>query len=223
MLAAAVGATLMCSAAHATIAFVGLTPVPIDPATGALDPASGGDANLANYKSFDLVVSISPDDHWAGASILGTLNHGTFYVPPKNDADTGISAVADFRPNLNYDTFLSRPGYVDPGSGAILGSASGVAGFTMPKSSNTKNAIDVAWGDVNATTNPLTGVQAIARLTVSNDAPVGAQGVFTGTLKSTSNPNAANPFTFTFAPIPEPTSIALMGLGLGAVALRRRK
>jgi len=214
---------MISSAAHASIAFVRLQAVPFDPALGATDPAAGGDPGLANYQSFDLLVSISAGDHWAGASIIGTLNHGTFYVPPKNDADTGISAVADFRPNLNYDTFVSRPGYVDPGSGAILGSGSGVGPAVMPKSSNTKNAIDVAWGDVNATSNNLSGVQAIARLTVSNDVVTGAQGVFTGTLKSTSDPNNPNPYTFTFAAVPEPTSVALMGLGLGAVALRRRK
>jgi hypothetical protein len=217
MLAAAVGATLISSAAHASIAFVGLTPVAIDPTASAADPT------LAGYKSYDLTVSISPGDHWAAASLLGTLNGGTFYVPAKSDKDTGMADpdTLDLRPNLAFDTFVSRPGYVDPGAGAILGSASGAPAFTFPKSSNAKNAIDVAWGDVQATSNPLVGIQNIARLTITNGT---LPSVFTGTLKVTSDPNAQNPFSFTIPPVvPEPTSVALMGLGLGAVALRRRK
>jgi len=214
MLAAAVGVTLLSSAAQASISFVGLTPRAIAAGDVAADPT------LAGYQSYDLQVSISPGDHWAAASLLGTLGTGTFYVPASFDADTGLQTIAAFVPNLNSDTFLSRPGLSDPGSGAVLGSASGAPSPTFPKASTDKKTIDVAWGDVNATQNNLSGIQTIARLTATTN----AIGSFTGVLKVTSDPSSNTPFTFQIGGVvPEPTSLAMMGLGLGAVALRRRK
>jgi len=235
MLAAAAGATLISSAAYASISFVGLQQVPITPAALSADPT------LANFTSYDLMVSISSTDHWAAAGLNGALVGGSFYIPASFNADTGLQSVAQFVPNLTFDTFVSRPGYADPGDGAILGSQSGAAKATMPGSpntnrNNTPNVMDVAWGDVNATGNPLTGVQAIARLTIANSALIAMTGAplafyppvpaptpvrFEGVLKITSDPNSAAPVRF--FPVPEPTSLALMSLGLGAVALRRRK
>jgi|SRR4051812_19909184 hypothetical protein len=181
-------------------------------------------ANPANYQSYDLMISVSPGDHWAGASIIGTLSHGTFYVPPKSDSDIGLqAAVSQFRPYLTYGTFVSKPGY-DQTDVSILGNGSGVQGMSaiMPKSNNSRNTIDVAFGDVHATDRTTDGIQAIARLTMSNDFLAGPATVFTGVLKVTSDPNAPNPYSFTLQ-LPEPGSLAMMSIGVGAIALRRRK
>jgi hypothetical protein len=225
LLAAAAGAVLMTSAARGSIACVGLQQVPISVNALAADPT------LANYTSYDLMVSISPGDHWAAASIIGTLPTGNFYVPATFDADTGLQTIAAFVPNLNNDTFVSRPGYADPGSGAVLGSGSGAPAPLMPKSSNNKNAVDVAWGDVNASSNNLSGVQAIARLTISNSLFGGGAGpafmppspyaALRGVLKSTSDPNAENAYALIV--FPEPSSLALVDAVLCAIAIRRRR
>jgi hypothetical protein len=215
LVTAAAGVMLASSTARASIAFVGFQSVAFDPALGATDPGSGGDANLGIYHAVDLMVSISPGDHWAAASFYVTLPLGNFYVPPKNDADTGISAVAEFRPNLNYDTFVTRPGYSDPGASAIFGSASGAPGATMPKASNDKRTIDVAWRDPDASQNDLTGIQAIARLT--NSAYDFVFIPYYGALKGTLDPSAIYVFG-----TPEPTSVAIAASSLGLAALRRR-
>src|SRR6478609_1276123 len=99
--AAATGALSIGSAAQASLSFpaadfpfigTGLVKVPIT--TGAL----ADDPNLANYNVYDLVVSISPDDHWASGDIRFQLDGGAFYIPPDPfqdglDSDIGLQSI----------------------------------------------------------------------------------------------------------------------------------
>src|SRR5438552_160814 len=142
------------AAAHATVVPLGLHYVGPN---GSLE-----DPYPPNYDVYDLQVLISAGDHWAGCSMNAQLFGGSiFYIPASFDSDTGLQAIAQFVPALVDDTFVSRPGFADPGSSAILGGST-TSTATFPRQDNSQNLVDVTWGDVNATQNNLVGVQSIA-------------------------------------------------------------
>jgi hypothetical protein len=208
MLAAAVGAALTGSAAFATIAPVGgagsvtiagpnagtyFTLVPVTVAATAITD----DPTLANFETWDLKVSVSSGDHWAGADMRAQL-YGTtkFYIPPANDSNAGRQSIATSAPNRNLtdDTFVtvpllnaggvnilgksSRAPAADPnvptfpsnGSNFVSGSDPDTGDPTSFEPANNKMLVDVTWGDLNASANTNIGVQTIARLTVTSQA-----------------------------------------------------
>jgi hypothetical protein len=232
------------SSAFATVTVIPtLVPVAIPAAA-----VSGSGGQLTNYQTFDLKVSISAGDFWAGADIRaqakGTAqwfaadNSGGDYTPTFRTGGTGNYYA--------FDTAVTAPGF-NGGRATILGSSSRKtppdSNATFPSNgsnwgtgqddtftwtswvpANGMQLVDATWGDPSAATNTATGVQTIARLTISKTG-ADANGVLAtivGQVKATSDATAVTLFTFDIPPVPEPTSVALMGLGLGAVALRRR-
>jgi len=244
MLAAAVGSVLAGSASYAAI-----TPQisgPINAGTAALV----ADPTLANYVSFDLQVNLTGGDKWASSDMRVTsLNGQKFYIPPGDGTDDNIVKPASTR-NAAATAYYQNDNYVaapvlNTTRVNVLGKSSrapaaqpNVATFpsnghnffdgndpngTAFEPANDQMLIDISWGDLNVNSNTATGVQAIARITVSkNLSPNANLAVVVGNMKRAAAPSEDNFFTFTLA-VPEPASVALMSLGLGAVALRRRK
>src|SRR3954452_21284143 len=134
-------------------------PVPITDAARAADP------NLSNFRTYDLQVTQSGGDHWAGTDLRVTLEAGKFYVPPANDQRWARSNLWPASPNLAFDTFITSPDSLaspspqdgTPNTGShliVLGEASyptlgtpGAAG-TMPDVTNGQTTIDIAYGDL---------------------------------------------------------------------------
>ena len=243
MLAAAVGAALTSSAAFATITVVGLVPVTI-PATAV----SGSGGQLSNYETYDLKVSISAGDFWAGADIRAqALNGAKFFAADNSGGDyTPTFRTGGTGNYYAFDTAVTAPGF-NGSRATILGSSSRKSppdsNATFPSNgsnwgtgqddtftwtswvpANGMQLVDATWGDPSAATNTATGLQTIARLTITkNGADAnGSRAHIVGQVKATSDATLVTLFTFDIPPVPEPTSVALMGLGLGAVALRRR-
>jgi len=244
MLASAVGAVITGSAAFGSVTVVGLVEVPITAAAKTDDPA------LANYRSFDLKVSISAGDHWASSDVqANAVASSKFYAA---DNTNGGYTPAYQKSNLTgarqleFDTAVIAP--ILSGSRVnILGSSSRKqpapdqtpifpsnghnwqvdtdpnTGDPIFAAANNQRVVDVSWGDVSASTSTATGVQSIARFTVLNTPDAnGVLAVLVGQVKATSSPGSATLYTLTIGLVPEPVSVSLAGLGLGALALRRR-
>src|SRR5947207_542016 len=75
--------------------------------------AIAADSKLANYKTFDLQVTIAGTDDWASGDLKLTLSGGTFYVPTGNSNVPQKSLFAS-KPNLQFDTFVSSPNFNSP-------------------------------------------------------------------------------------------------------------
>jgi hypothetical protein len=237
----AVAAVAVAVGISTTVASASVTPqwvaVPISAAAIAADP------NLANFRTYDLQVTQSGSDHWAGTDLRVGLESGKFYVPPTNDQRWAKSNLWTLFPNLAYDTFITSPdslanpssadGTPAPGSHLIvLGEASyptlGTPGApgTMPDATNDKTKIDIAYGDLYVTQSTFgDGTNTVARLTVSNDAVATVGGRVTGThtVNGTRVDSFYFPAAFRITAVPEPTTLGALTLGLGALAVRRRK
>jgi len=252
MLAAAVGAAMTSSAAFATISATTLVVVPTD--TGALaDDPSLAQYTVYDLK----VSISADDHWASQDLYGQLYGNFMYYIPPSLDGNVAPSIANRNGATTKYlrdDTFVGAPGapggtnngFPNGTRPSILGSSSrktpapdGIAtfpsngsNFTNPDTgefepANSMQLIDVSWGDTGASTNTVTGLVTIARLTVKGtvgqtvDGMPNVGGKIVGNVKSTGSPSTNNFYTF-YIPIPEPTSIGLMGLGLGAVALRRR-
>jgi len=199
------------------------------------NPSSNGD----RWLSTDLRSILSSGTFYLPAKKAGATG----------DSDLPQSAQWGFAPNrrLEDDTFVTNPGkgQADPVNGfdssgqtdptqhgfdsnhvSILGGAqfpppSTTTGQVFPRTTNSKQTVDVSYGDTgNLMDDYPDGVYTIARLTVTQ----GANGVVVGRVFSRTNQSVGLSFSFNIGGVvPEPTSVALMGLGVGAVALRRRK
>src|SRR6478672_1089700 len=78
-----------------------LVPVTISAAALAADP------NLANYKTFDLQVTLDPGERWIATDMDAQLTSGTFYnVSNANGGDTvPIKQLWSQHPQAQFDTF----------------------------------------------------------------------------------------------------------------------
>jgi uncharacterized membrane protein len=157
-----------------------LVPVTISSAGLAADP------NLANYKTYDLQVTLDPGERWIATDMDARLTSGTFYnVSSSNGGDTvPIKQFWNSHPQAQFDTFVSASNFQIP---SILGqynpTKAGPGTFTDTDT-------NVAWGSVNDTG---TGTFTVARLTVSNN----ASGTVSGDMGSTLiDANHLKPYTF---------------------------
>jgi hypothetical protein len=192
--------------------------VPIDAGALADDPS------LASYDAYDLVVSISPGDHWSVAELRMQLLTGTFYIPPVGDDDKGLQPFSNFTGFrfLRDDTFVSAPGLNPDRVSSIFGSSNVIfpgsrPTATFPRATNDKTLVDAGWGDIGALTDNLSGLQTVARFVFTKD----SAPVVRGRMSSTADPSKS--YFFSADPTPEPGSSAALVAGVGAIALRRRK
>src|SRR5256885_1220360 len=89
------------------------------PQPGAPGPVP---AHRSTYRTFDLRVSVSSGDDWAGANLNAKLTSGNFYVPASNNSNSPQQSFWSVAPNLQFDTFVSAPNFNSP---VILGASSG--------------------------------------------------------------------------------------------------
>jgi hypothetical protein len=166
-----VGLTALTSAnAHVQPYF---TPVAISPEALAADPS------LANYKTWDLRVSVTStpgstkQDRFNVATLDSALNTGSFYSPVSG----GDIPVIPNPANLAYDTYVTVPIFQPgmspyliqiPGSSDLLGPGSPIALF--PRVGAQQSRLSVTWATDFSQSNLYNGDYAIARLTVTNDA-----------------------------------------------------
>src|SRR5690242_6641328 len=87
--------------------------VPIDSAALTADPS------LANFKSYDLQVTVTGTNHWTGAQLLIKLKTGSFYLP-SGASSTPEAGVWSTTPNLKFHNFVSASNFTDP---TVLGGA----------------------------------------------------------------------------------------------------
>lgn len=130
-----------------------LVEVPISAAAIASDP------NLANYRSFDLRINITPNDHFSVAGMEANLSQGAFYQHPLG-GHTPVTAAWGLVPALEFDTFLTAPN-----GSPVNFMMPGVAGGEM--FTPTRASVDWAPGPGIRTGS---GEHTIARLTVSREA-----------------------------------------------------
>jgi len=142
--------------------------------------AKNADPSLNDYKTFDVRVTVSSDDHFRSGELKLVLAQGSFYIPPQGNSNTAQASFWSLAPNLEFDTFVSKK---DFGSPTILGSyqpASGSAVFSS-------NEVNVTWGDLN---NAGGGTFTIARLTMTSN----ASGFLSGQVFAANAPVTAVPF-----------------------------
>jgi len=180
-----------------------MTPVTIsaNAITDAKVDQGHGTVNLANYSSYDLKVSISSTDHWAGQdarveliSAPGTLFAAQPGTGQYGNGDFKTSSSAPTR-YLASDTAMMYPG--PAGGFKALGSSSlkpgGADGTpTLPSNgfntttgvdpdtgdptsfapANDQRILDASWGDTGAASGPNNGLFSTLRITLPT-APAG--------------------------------------------------
>jgi hypothetical protein len=197
-----------------------LVQIPIAPDALTDDP------NLANYKTFDLIATVSGGEHWLACDLRFPLTAGTFYIPPHDDSDIVSPIRFDAGTRfLQNDTFVDVPIF-NPRSTFIIGksiySPASQIGVVFPRNgsnfpdepANDMKLVDAAWGFPNYNSTISDGVFTVARLTMTNDAFGSMRGRFLV------NEHVNSPVSFVLA-TPEPTSTVIVCAGLGALALRR--
>ena len=157
-----------------------LVPVTISQAAITADPT------LANYKTYDLQVTLDSGERWISMDMQAELTAGTFYNATNGDT-VPIKQFWTPHPETQFDTFVSASDFQIP---IVLGEfnpATRNGGVFKPKETN------VAWGSL---TDTGTGTFTVARLTVSND----ATGTIVGDMGSSeTDPNHLKPYSFTLS------------------------
>jgi FG-GAP-like repeat/FG-GAP repeat len=150
---------------------VNLTPAPLRPPSGPVEPLPvlpidfgarfvevDNSAVLTGYRTFDLEVTTGRD--WTASALLIELTQGSIY----QDAAGGERAPNPFlfgaTPTLEFDTYVSANG----NSTSIAGAAGDVGGDTLQFDTS---EIDIAWFD--SAQNDF-GTIVIGRFTLSDDA-----------------------------------------------------
>jgi hypothetical protein len=148
--------------------------------------AINADPTLANYKIFDLQVTLDPGERWISVDMQAELSQGSFYnVSDANHGQTYTQPnLWPLFPAIQADTAVAASSFQKP---IILGEYNPtIANGGVFKSQET----NVSWGSLNDTG---TGTFTVARLTVSND----AVGTIVGQDASTFTP-AFKPKAYSF-------------------------
>lgn len=225
---AAAGSALLL-AAHPggaiVLPFVQEVPIPASALSGP-----NGDPALANFRCYDLMITISEGDQFLVAGMVSTLLPGQFYSPPAGGLTPGLTPGA-----LEYDTYLTiplfnpanptnpffaAPGRYTPNPGPPI----------MPRFGEQTNQIDITWGALGG--SGTAGTYTIARLTITND----ATGELEGEIRTRVFLNNGVPFDTSFfygtqfvdgqlrpIVIPEPATAALVLPALVGLWRRRRR
>lgn len=188
------------------------------------------DLTLANTpaRTFDLVVTTSPDIKWASCDLQVSLaSTDSFYVKTGSDMRHPAKSTWAASPAAEFSTFLCVPSFeyisqgINPHGGCLLGKAQ------YPLESGTGpailelNKIDAAWGHLY----PQSGTFTIARLTLLDSFDGGFE--FTGRIGSANNIAGPTNIYANYAPpavqfVPEPGALAIVLLA-GMILARRRK
>lgn len=161
--------------------------VTISPAAITADPA------LANYRAFDLKVTIPQGDQFLVAGMTSILSSGSFYSP----VGGGTTPVLNASGNLLFDTyvtiplynpatptnpFFAAPGRYSPSPGPAI----------MPAAGGQTNTVDIVWGALGGSGSA--GVYTIGRFTLSPD----ANGPITGEIRTRNFLNTGVPIDTSF-------------------------
>jgi len=133
-----------------------LTEVPISQAALSADP------NLANFKTFDLQVTLDPGEKWFATDMDAKLTTGSFYNASDSigGATVPLKVLWSQHPQLEFDSFVSASNFAIP---SVLGQFNP----TGPTATFTDTEMNVAWGVVTGNTGP---TFTVARLTMSKNA-----------------------------------------------------
>lgn len=222
--AAALPVVLVSAVEAAVLPYV--VEVPIDSSAVS---GPNGDAVLADYRCFELRVTIPQGDQFLVAGIASTLASGSFYSPQGG----GDLPVLNATGKLLYDTYVTVPLY-NPATPSnplvgIPGRYTPVPGAAIfPRFGQQASTIDVVWGALGG--SGTAGEYTVARFTLSPD----ANGPISGEIRTRQFVTGSNPITTSFfynaavqdgvfRPIvlPEP-ALGALAPGLGAFFRRSR-
>jgi len=147
--------------------------------------ALNADPTLADYKIFDLKVTVDPGERWISVDMKAELSQGSFYnvAPAKNGASFVQQNLWPIIPQLEADTAVSASNFSRP---IVLGEYDPLMGNGGVFHAQETN---VSWGALQDTG---TGTFTVARLTVSND----AVGTIVGQDASTFTASKPKPYSF---------------------------
>src|SRR5437867_1980314 len=152
---------------------VKLVAIPISNAALMADPS------LANFKSFDLQVTVTGNDHWSAGELIIKLKTGSFYLP-SGAQNTPQQSLWSFQPNMEFHNFVSGPGFADP---SLL-----VSPVPDQQPTISSKLFSIDWGVIGSAN---TGTFTIARLTIQN----GSTGTLNGKTGDTNSPGVLPKFS----------------------------
>jgi hypothetical protein len=147
--------------------------VPIDA------PALSADPSLANFKSYDLQVTVTGSNRWTAAQLLIKLKTGSFYIPSGAELTPQESDWSG-NPKLKFHNFVSTSGFSDP---IVLGGAQ-----TGQQATVSSKEFSIAWGQIGSTA---TGTFTIARITIQD----GSTGSLNGKIGTKDQPGVLQSFS----------------------------